>query len=522
MEHTPVMSLVWQIAAIEAADSHFESIEPEHFFVALCKLEGFANVTRLRSLGVPESQVSTVEAEIDLLMGLFQRYGVNTTTFRHELRQTLGDGGFHPPANADDIVLHRSDSSRKAFNIALKVAQKRNADQLAIFHLLAGLLAVQNSTLVQWLQSHGVNTVGLRQSAETTVFVAGQIQPPPALASQPSATPSTTPLATAPLADDSLTQYSLDLTEHARQLGAPPGVMPEKSLQAVIEILRRNVKNNPLILTETTHLARQLVYHLAWHFAHNPEYAEWKSHKIIQADLIALSNKITYQGEFADRFQTLLKDAAGESNTILFIDNIEVIIGSGTIHVDMDEAIETLVNVLATGSVQCIGATASEEYRRYIRNSDTLARLFTPHIIKSNIPVANIPEPTAFHQSISTPPKPSAPPRQAAKPAMIFDKKPASRGTPLVDHLMQGLQMHAKRFGVTVELSAGARTALAELAAQGNASAVLRETFEAQIENALGGMILRGEVDYGQTVRVDAEQSGQRVMFKISSSKFQI
>ena len=153
-------------------------------------------------------------------------------------------------------------------------------------------------------------------------------------------------------------------------------------------------------------------------------------------------------------------------------------------------------------------ATAPEEYRRYIRHNDTLARLFTPHAIKSNIPVANIPEPTAFGQPISPGKKSPAPPKQAAKPAMVFDKKPASRGTPLVDHLMQGLQSHAKRFGVAVELSAGARAALAQLAAQGNASSTLRETFETQVENVLGGMLLRGEVDYGQTVRVEETRGG--------------
>jgi len=508
MEHTPVMSLVWQIAAIEAADSHFETIEPEHFFVALCKLEGFANVTRLRGLGVPESQVSTVEAEIDLLMGLFQRYGVNTTTFRHELRQTLGDGGFRPPADAQDVMLHRSDDSRKAFDVALKVAQKQNADQLAIFHLLAGLLAKQDSRLVQWLQSHGVNTVGLRQSAETTVLAGGQVQQPPVTRTPPP-TSDTTPLATAPLPDDHLTQYSFNITEHAQQLGAPPGVMPEKILQSVIGVLNRNVKNNPLILTEVTHLARQLVYHLAWHFVHNPEYVDWKAYKIIQADLIALSDKITYQGEFGERFQRLLQETAQEPNTILFIDNVEVIIGSGTVHVDMDDAVKTLVNVLATGSVLCIAATTPEEYRRYIRHSDMLARLFTPHIIKANIPVANIPEPTAFNRSIPTPSKSAPPPKPNAKPAVIFDKAPArERGNPLVDHLLQSLQARAKRFGIAIELSDGARSALLQLATQGDASGTLRETFETRIENALGGMILRGEVDYGQTVRVDEQRGG--------------
>ncbi len=514
MEHTPVMSLVWQIAAIEAADSHYEFIEPEHFFVALCKLEGFANVTRLRSLGVPESQVSTVEAEIDLLMGLFQRYGVKTTMFRHELRQTLGDGGFRPPADAEDIVLHRSENSRKAFEIALKIAQKRNADQLAIFHLLAGLLAVPSGSLTKWLQAHGVNTVGLRQSAETTVLVSGQVQSPPTPPPPQPATPSTTPLATAPLPDDHLSQYAFDISSQARQMANPPGMMPGKTLQAVVDILNRNVKNNPLILTETPQLARQLVYHLAWHFAHDPDFDNWKKYAIFQADLSALAEKITYQGQFADRFQKLLQEITGQTDVILFIDNIETIIGSGTVHVDMDAVIETLVSVLASGAVRCIGSTDPEEYHRYIRRSDTLARLFTPHAVKSSIPVANIPEPTAFNrptQPAPTAPAASRPPRQPAKPKMIFDKEPASsapRGNPLVDHLMQGLQSHAKRFGVTVELSDGARAALAQLAAQGNASANLRETFVSQIENALGGMILRGDVDFGQTVRVETSRDG--------------
>ncbi len=506
MQHTPVMSLVWQIAAIETADSHFEFIEPEHFFVALCKLEGFSNVTRLRGLGVPESQVSGVEAEIDLLMGLFQRYNVGAATFRHELRQKLGNGGFHPAENADDIVLHRSDTSRRVFEHALKIAKKRNANQLAVFHLLAGLLADSGSPLVKWLHTRGVNTVGLRQSAETTVLVAeaAHIQPTSPL---PTLSPSTTPLETTSLPETYLSQFSIDITDHARQLGSPPGVMPEKTLLAILDILRRNVRNNPLILSKQPEIARQLMYHLAWHFLHNPDYAEWKSQRIIQPDVTKLAAHITYQGEFADRFQKLLDEVSGQPGVLLFIDRIETIIGSGTIHVDMDDVIATLVKVLAGGAVQCVGATDPSEYQRYIRRSETLARLFTPHRIKTTIPIANIPERTAFnsgriHASSSLRPAPN-PPRQ---PTMISDEAKTSRGTPLVDHLLQILRGHLQRFGITLEVSATVQNTLAQLAADGAASSKLRQTFISQIENPLGGMILRGEVDYGQTVRVEVEQ----------------
>ncbi len=506
MEHSPVMSLVWQIAAIEAADSRYEFIEPEHFFIALCKLEGFANVTRLRGLGVPESQVSAVEAEIDLLMGLFTRYGIQTTSMRHELRQSLGEGGFRPAAEAADVMLHRSGESRRAFERAEKVARKKNARVLAIFHLLAGLLHQPGSSLVHWLQSHRINVAGLRQSAETTNLVPGQSRGRPATPPPTITAPATEPLPATPVAAETfVSRYSFNITRHVQQLRTPPGQMPTDILQAVIAILLRPARNNPLILTERQGLVRQMMYHLAWNFLHTPEFSEWRTIQIVQPDLAALADKITYQGEFPDRFQRLLREITGISDTILFIDNIETIIGSGTVHVDMDAVIDTLVAVLGDGGVQCIGATTPDEYTRYIRRHDGLGKLFTPHQLKLTVPVARIPEPVALETGSFDRPRPPATPLMSSAPP-AFIGMTASRGqtrkSPLVDHLTGTLKSHLTRFGITLEVSPSAEQALARLAAD-EESTRLRETFVSQIENPLGGMILRGEVEYGQTVRLD-------------------
>ncbi len=518
MEHSPVMSLVWQIAAIEAADSHYEFIEPEHFFIALCKLEGFANVTRLRGLGVPESQVSTVEAEIDLLMGLFTRYGIQTTSLRHELRQSLGEGGFHPPADADDVMLHRSDESRRAFERAEKVARKKNARVLAIFHLLAGLLHQPGGSLVHWLQKRHINVAGLRQSAETTNLVPGQPRGRPATPPPTITAPATEPLPATPTVPETfVSRYSFNITRHAQQLRTPPGEMPTDILQAVIAILQRPARNNPLILTERQGLVRQMMYHLAWNFLQNPEFSEWRTLQIVQPDLAALADKITYQGEFPDRFQKLLQEITGINDTILFIDNIETIIGSGTVHVDMDAVIDTLVSVLGDGGVQCIGATTPDEYTRYIRRHDGLGKLFTPHQLKLTVPVARIPEPVALETgSFNRPHARPAPPMSSAPPAFIGISASSAqvRQSPLVDHLTRTLKSHLTRFGITLEVSASAQQALAQLAADGQ-STRLRETFVSQIENPLGGMILRGEVEYGQTVRVD-EAHGEFVVRRMA------
>lgn len=479
-EFTPVLSLVWQIAAIEAADARHEFIEPEHFFIALCKLEGFANVTRLRALGVPESQVPAVEAEIDLLMGLFNRFNISTTTIRHDLRRHKGTGSFAPPKNEQDRELHRSFESKIAFEQGSRYAQKTNSPMLTIFHLLAGLLDNPNSPLVQWLKSKDIKTTELQQSAAVTAM------PPLNAATTPPA-PGGKLFARAADSGKNATptdRYSRDMTQNTLPNQAQLPEIYEDHLQQIARILNKPGKNNPLLLVEEAGLGKRVVERLAWQMTNHVIPAPLADRQIITANLTELATDISYQGEFADRLNNLLKNLADSSQKpIVFIEDTGNIIGSGRIHVDMEEVISTLISGLAEGKIQCIGVTTRQEYNEYIAGKPEFKNLFTPIVFDAATPSAQPAEPETQAPGLTG--------------AFIRAEAPPPPDAE-TGRLLRDLQNRLVKFGVELQVDPEALSLLSRIGATSTDS--MRKIIARRVENPLGGMLLRGEIDYGQTV----------------------
>lgn len=483
-EFTPVLSLVWQIAAIEAADARHEFIEPEHFFIALCKLEGFANVTRLRALGVPESQVPAVEAEIDLLMGLFNRFNVSTTTLRHDLRRHKGTGNFAPLKNEQDREIHRSLESKIAFEQGNRYAQKANTPVLTIFHLLAGLLDDPNSMLVQWLKSKDIKTTELQQSAAITSMPHLNTATPASPWGDKSSARATAVSKNAVPTD----RYSREMTQNANptQLSG----MYEDHLQQIARILNKPGKNNPLLLVEEAGLGKQVVERLAWQMTNHVIPAPLADRQIITVNLTELTTNISYQGEFADRLNNLLKNLADSGQKpIVFIEDAGNIIGSGRIHVDMEEVIATLTGGLVEGKIQCIGVTTRQEYNEYITGKPEFKNLFTP---------------IAF-DTATTPALPAEPEPPGANPAGSFIRAETPPPDAETGRLLRDLQNRLVKFGVELQVEPEALSLLNRIGATGADS--MRKIIAQRVENPLGGMLLRGEIDYGQTVSLDAARN---------------
>ena len=66
-----------------------------------------------------------------------------------------------------------------------------------------------------------------------------------------------------------------------------------------------------------------------------------------------------------------------DSSLILFIDELHQLIGAGSAEGTMDAA-DILKPALARGELQCIGATTTDEYRKYIEKDSALTRRFQP------------------------------------------------------------------------------------------------------------------------------------------------
>ena len=84
-----------------------------------------------------------------------------------------------------------------------------------------------------------------------------------------------------------------------------------------------------------------------------------------------------YRGEFEERIKQLLEAVKEDSSLILFIDELHQLIGAGSAEGTMDAA-DILKPALARGELQCIGATTTDEYRKYIEKDSALTRRFQP------------------------------------------------------------------------------------------------------------------------------------------------
>ena len=87
-----------------------------------------------------------------------------------------------------------------------------------------------------------------------------------------------------------------------------------------------------------------------------------------------------YRGEFEDRLKKAISEIKEEKNIIIFIDEIHTIIGAGGAEGAIDAA-NILKPALARGEIQCIGATTTNEYKKYIEKDTALERRFQPIMV---------------------------------------------------------------------------------------------------------------------------------------------
>ena len=184
-----------------------------------------------------------------------------------------------------------------------------------------------------------------------------------------------------------LDQFGRNLTQLAKDNQLDPVIGRARETERVMQVLSRRTKNNPVLIGEPGVGKTAIVEGLAQKIANNTVPETIRDKQLYTLDLGSLVAGSRYRGDFEDRLKKVLKEITTRGDIILFIDELHTLVGAGAAEGAIDAA-SILKPMLARGELQTIGATTTDEYRKYLEKDAALERRFQP---------ISVDEPTIAH-----------------------------------------------------------------------------------------------------------------------------
>ena len=173
-----------------------------------------------------------------------------------------------------------------------------------------------------------------------------------------------------------LNQYARNLTRAAANGELEPLIGRRAEIDAMIRVLGKKTKNNPLLIGEPGVGKSALAEGLAARIARGDVPPILRDTQICALDMAQMIAGSKYRGEFEERIKKVLSCVQEMGNVILFIDEMHTLIGAGSSSEGGMDAANILKPALARGEVRVIGATTYKEYRKYVEKDAALARRF--------------------------------------------------------------------------------------------------------------------------------------------------
>ena len=295
--------------------------------------------------------------------------GVNLKDARTEVEKIIGRGsGFVA------VEIPFTPRAKRVLELSWDEARQLGHNYIGTEHLLLGLIREGEGVAARVLENLGVD---LNKVRSNVIKMLGESKPTTTAGSSSSSSSGSSSSSSSKAKTPSLDEFGRDLTLAAQELRLDPVVGREKEIERVIQILARRTKNNPVLLGEPGVGKTAVAEGLAIRIVNSevPDILDGK--KIIQLDMGLLVAGTKYRGEFEERLKKIMDEIRQAGNVILVIDEMHTLIGAGAAEGAIDAA-NILKPALSRGEIQVIGATTSDEYRRYIEKDSALERRFQP------------------------------------------------------------------------------------------------------------------------------------------------
>lgn len=273
-----------------------------------------------------------------------------------------------------------SEMSKLTLKMAYEIAQDFAQDFCGTEHILYSILSQKNARATTLLRDMNINVDGLSNELEQFLN-RQQISDGPASGSRRKKQKSKT----------ALDFFGTDLTAQARSGKLDPVVGREKQITRVITILNRRTKNNPVLIGEPGVGKTAIVEGLAQRIVSEDVPDSLLDKRIVMLDLAGMIAGTKYRGEFEERLKKVMAELEDDKNSIVFIDELHLIVGAGSAEGAMDAG-NILKPALARGKMQLIGATTTTEYTKHIEKDAALERRFQP----VQVPETTVPETLAI------------------------------------------------------------------------------------------------------------------------------
>jgi ATP-dependent Clp protease ATP-binding subunit ClpC len=308
-----------------------------------------------RYIGTEHILLGLVAEKGGVALRVLESLDVSADQVRAAVERTVGQGSrrvFTQPT--------LTPRTKRVIELAVDEARRLGHHYIGTEHLLLGLVREGEGVAVDVLQRLGASPQEIRDQVNNL------------LKETPAHAGSQQPSSDTPTAD----QLGTDLTALAESSRLDPVIGRQTEIERVIQILARRTKNNPALIGEPGVGKTAIVEGLAQRIVLGDVPEPLLDKRVLQLDLGSVVAGTIYRGQFEERLKKVIDEIKG-SDSILFIDELHMLVGAGSAGSSMDAA-NILKPALSRGELQCIGATTLDEYRKHIEGDAALERRFQP------------------------------------------------------------------------------------------------------------------------------------------------